>query len=248
MRKGKKGKNKKSNNQQSFSAAKPRMPKINIQNMEYEQSQKSETPKNIKPEGEIKADIKPEKKKWTTSEIISGISLFVSLCSLITAGFSFCTNTRSVNFTIDATKKQNRAYVIVDTIAPFKITQDTIYRNKITIKNIGKTPAYNVQFLPAILFHYREQDVDTSFFQADFHPYHPKDVIGADRQIVDLTPQFKTRPLDFQDFITGKVTLFVLIKISYTDVFGEKHKTVVFAKRQYNEQFFTYCDKFNSIE
>ena len=191
---------------------------------------------------------------WKRSEIISVCGILISAFLFFMTIQTFRKTSRSVEisenvmaFNRDATIAQSRAYLILDTFYLSKITSDSIAETKYIIKNIGKTPAYDIQFETAIDFKTNESMVDTSYFSKKFLDTISRNVIPPDRILVGLAPGFKIHPNHYLNYTNRSAKYYVLAKITYKDIYGITRQSFSFMYRNIYEPFYTLCSTKNEI-
>jgi hypothetical protein len=212
------------------------------------------TPKQpeYKPDCSVKdnADLCAQRRIAKAAEEQTGINalglglLFFTLCATIAAALSVRQaaiatrhaataahgSANTANATLetmrDTAKRQLRAYVMVDGM----VVGETFV--KVVLKNAGLTPASNVA--GRLTSHWKEgqhQDLPEGFAFPDYD-----DAVAAPLGFSALgsgQKQMMTFDINADKFKLareGKLTLFALVRIDYSDVFGQGHPTVLAVK------------------
>ncbi len=151
-------------------------------------------------------------------------------CLVICGGIGFWATKRAADATLDYAKTTNemmhrqlRAYIAVFELHPLGQDHDGVYTTKVIFKNLGQTPARNVQ-------------ISTHCASTPF-PYHgdfTEFTFPTDEQSSAFLPQGRTLssyelseklPLDFSYEVLGdKSALWIFGKVTYQDVFDEWHQ------------------------
>lgn len=224
------------------------------------------TNNNVNPSDEQSATNKPQnqnskaeailvevkKQKWSVSDTINSVIALGTVVALIIAFKSFNLTKESVadankssEFIKQAMINESRAYLVFDKVEIIKAVADSALIVQGAFMNVGKTPAYKIKGDIFLEFNVLEDSVrvDTTNNMTD--------------SIVTVTSGSNQKhflSITYNDIYTKKIDkiwqekrtmLFVIMKLTYYDIYGNFHYTHGFMFYDSDRKDFMVCRRFN---
>ena len=222
-------------NQTSQAALRHIIEKDSIDNINYSVKSKTDSTNMVITQDQIK-----------TQSNISKSDLVLAKTNSELAIKTVKENEKSADFYKRSVMAQSRAYVMINTITLVTLPNNNIQVN-IIVKNVGKTPAYEIHVGKIIFIKNNEEFYgDTLWISQKYYLDNPS-VLGPDKeqQLLNLQPF----PINGEDALQDNNTtfLYVLLRMHYLDIYGTQHRTRMYAV--YNTKFktFIYCKKYNDF-
>lgn len=135
---------------------------------------------------------------------------------------------------------QNRAYIFINTVNLNHISGDS-FQVDVNVKNSGKTPGYDFQSAKIIRTKKNDDIGSDSLWLSQKYYTSGKSVIGSD-QDQDL---IQSQPFTLKENNILKLNLYLIFKMQYFDIYGEEHRTRMYAVYDIRHKKFVKCKNFN---
>ena len=144
--------------------------------------------------------------------------------------------------------KYYRTIVIISSIKINEYRIDTNFKVSATIKNIGKTAAFNSKGIIKFAYATYEKDLEFVFkgYMDSGVSKTSATVIGAGRSIDvdDSDNKFLTRSRDI-GFKSNKLGLYFIMKVTYDDIYKHNHFIHTFVKYDIINHGYSVCKTYN---
>lgn len=155
-------------------------------------------------------------------------------------------NEKNADFYKKSVMAQSRAYIMINTVTLVPLP-DNNFQVNISVKNLGKTPAYEIQASKIIFIKNNEEFYGDTLWISQKYYLSNSSVLGPDKEQQLLNPQ--TLRINGEDALLDNNTtfLYVLLRMHYFDIYGNQHRTRMYAV--YNTKFKTFinCKKYNDF-
>lgn len=141
---------------------------------------------------------------------------------------------------------ENRAYLVIDNVSIKQFKVGEIILVQITIKNVGKTPAYKITEFTGANY----GSMNKKIFYEGINRVHSKDlfILGAGQEMIHTaTSEFSTGILynnDFNQISNGTIGWYLYGEILYRDKFDENHFTRYCLKYDTKSKVFVIYDDY----
>jgi hypothetical protein len=142
----------------------------------------------------------------------------------------------------------NRAYITLVGMSSTKIVADSIYVYNITYENAGETPAYKIKVGIQYFIKADESYIDTNLTVARLKST-PEVTLGKHQKSTDQMGLYRGFSKDTIELLnSNKLTLFLMTRIVYYDVYNKVHHTNYLFKSTNGGSVFSNAKKYNDAD
>jgi hypothetical protein len=157
----------------------------------------------------------------------------------------------SVQATERSARYRDRAYLAAqDGIGPKIVDAETPIRMKFVFKNVGPTPAYDVEFGTNVVMDvspHSEQQVDRAITE-----WHQLGTAPPSIEVTAIYDADQKNPMvlgeeAYEQLMRGELVLAIYSKLKYKDIFGDDHKTLSAYEFHTDDRRFYQAMHFNTM-